>query len=121
MKILIIDDEPLIQEIIESYLSPLQAQVTKFSNILDAKQLLNKESVDLIISDFHMPEGSGLDLINYLRKQNNNTPIILMSGSIIQGCEALKFSAFIKKPVPPAELLNLVKKLTPNPKIGIKP
>jgi two-component system response regulator HydG len=125
MKIIVIDDEILIQEIIESYLAPCSAQVIKFNNIQEAQNFLATNPVDLIISDFYMPEGSGLDLINNLRSHNNLTPVILMSGSLVQGGDTLKFSAFIKKPVAPMALVNLVNslltKLTPDPKIGIKP
>ena len=113
MKIVIVDDEPLMGEIIESYLSSLEdTQFTKFTNIQEAYSFINSQPIDLIISDFYMPEGSGLDLITQLRDNKNLTPVILISGSHIQSHDSLKFSAFIKKPCPPLELLNLVKSLT---------
>lgn len=112
MKIVIIDDEPLMGEIIESYLASLGADFHKFTNIQAAYSFIEKESVDLIISDFYMPEGSGLDLITTLRNQENLTPVILISGSHVQEDDSLKFSAFIKKPCPPEEILKLVKSIT---------
>jgi DNA-binding NtrC family response regulator len=112
MKIVIIDDEPLMGEIIESYLSSLPAEFSKFTNIQEAAQFMKSNKVDLVISDFYMPEGSGLDFVNQLRSMEDLTPVVLISGSHVSGQDSMKFAAFIKKPCPPKELLNIVQSIT---------
>lgn len=111
MKIVVIDDEELIGFIIESYLSPLAGEVIKFVNINSAYDYLINNKVDLLISDFYMPEGSGLELIQKLRNEGWETPAILMSGSHVPLSEKNQFTAFIKKPVNMEELLKMARGL----------
>ncbi len=110
MKILIIDDEPLICAIMQTYLKKLGDAKTSPSAV-DALPLIKEFQPDIIISDYHMPEMTGLDLIKQLRKENNMTPVILISGSHISEVEQQMFADFLKKPITPADIVNKVNKM----------
>lgn len=69
-KCLIIDDEPLAIEIIESYLQKVEGfeVVAKFNNPLDAFDFLQKKSIDLMFLDIQMPKLSGIEFVKTLKK-----------------------------------------------------
>lgn len=111
MNILVVDDEPLICEIIKVYLENL-GSVKSAPSAIEALEVLKNEEFNLIISDFYMPEMTGLELVQKLRHENNQVPVLLMSGSHVDENELLNFTDFIKKPTNPKELMEKVKKIT---------
>jgi DNA-binding LytR/AlgR family response regulator len=78
MKVLIVDDEPLAQDILETYISnlPHLELVKKCNNAIEAIQVLNTEHIDLIFLDIQMPQLSGIDFVKTL---TNNKPMIIFT------------------------------------------
>mgnify|MGYP000987349902 FL=1 len=70
LKCIIVDDEPLAQEVLERYLENIRELelVTKCSNALEAFEVLNNENIDLMFLDISMPVISGIDFLRSLRK-----------------------------------------------------
>jgi DNA-binding LytR/AlgR family response regulator len=70
IKCLIIDDEPIARQILETYCGylPELAIVASCQNALEAKQILEREPVDLIFTDINMPILNGLAFIKTLRQ-----------------------------------------------------
>lgn len=72
------------------------------------------ENIDVVLSDLHMGDVSGLDLLQLWKKQHPETQFILLTGhsSINSAVEAIKGGAFdyITKPVNPDELIHLIRK-----------
>ena len=68
MKCIIIDDEPLAQQIIEDYIShiPFLDLVKKCSSVFEALEILQKTSIDLIFLDIHLPNVNGVEFISSL-------------------------------------------------------
>lgn len=68
-KVLIVDDEPLAQELLEAYLQKLPGfeLVGKCSNALEAFSMLNKQPVDLMLLDINMPEINGMEFLKTLK------------------------------------------------------
>jgi len=68
MNVLIIDDEPLALDVLETYISkmPELNLVARCSNALEANELLRKHPIDLIFLDIQMPQVSGVDFIKTL-------------------------------------------------------
>ena len=68
---LIVDDEPLALDLMESYVkrTPFLKLVARCSNALEVLQVLREEAVDLIFLDIQMPELNGLELSRVLDKQ----------------------------------------------------
>lgn len=100
--VLLVDDEDAILEVAQTYLESDGDIFAKTAcSALEAIKVLSHWDYDLIISDYSMPGGTGLDLLKALRRRGNNVPFILFTArdrAEIEG-EALKCGAcyFVEK------------------------
>ena len=104
MKILLVDDEPEILEILKEFLEIKSHDVTTASNGKQALEIvLAQDDFDLVFSDIKMPEMDGLTFLEKVRSNDLNIPVILISGQgdLESSIRALKLGAldFIVKPV----------------------
>ncbi|MGM0405983.1 MAG: GAF domain-containing protein, partial [Thermoplasmatota archaeon] len=92
MKILIVDDDQKILEQSKIFLKKKNKdlEVITESSGIRAIELLKSEKFDAIISDYKMPEISGIEILKRLRKKGNDTPFILLTG---KGCEEIAIEA----------------------------
>jgi CheY-like chemotaxis protein len=83
LRVLVVDDLEDIQELLAFMLqSSFHATIETFSSGNQAIERLKKEpSFDLIVSDYQMPDGSGLDVFKFLKSQQQNTPFLFLSGN----------------------------------------
>ena len=101
-RILIVDDTPVIREFLQEFFidSGFEADVAK--NGRDGLELALSEDYSLILSDVHMPEMSGMEMITKLRMSKSDVPVIMMDSlpnkqarlaaeSGAQGCLAKPF------------------------------
>ncbi len=109
---LIIDDEPDIRELLEITLNRMNIQTLCAEDITSAKKLLEKHSFDLCLTDMKLPDGNGLDLIDYIQKSNKPMPIAVITahGSMDIAITAMKKGAFdfLSKPVDLTVLRQLI-------------
>ncbi len=77
--IMVVDDEQMIQEMLEEFLSPEGFDVVLASNVDQALKILEERSVDVLITDLKMPGKSGLDLLKELRTEHPQIAPILMT------------------------------------------
>ncbi len=115
MKILIVDDSKLMLEVLSHYLKGEGYETSVAEDGFQALDLIQKEKIDLIVSDIMMPNISGLELLNLLKKfYFNNIPIILISSldkkAFIQRSMGLGAIDFVTKPIDFKNLSHLVKK-----------
>jgi PAS domain S-box-containing protein len=98
-RIVIIDDEQPIAATLQAILTDQGYKITAFTNSLDALKAIEKSpnDVDIIISDYSMPQMSGLELAEKLNKSGINIPIILMSGFFGEHIEACAQHAGIRE------------------------
>jgi DNA-binding LytR/AlgR family response regulator len=101
MKCVIIDDEPLAVDVIESYLQQVGGMeiVAKFTNPLEAITLLNKHKVDLVFLDIEMPNLTGIDLVKTL----DNIPQFIFTTAYPQyALDGFNLNAtdYLVKPIP---------------------
>jgi two-component system, NtrC family, response regulator PilR len=110
-RVLIIDDEPDIRELVEITLGRMQLDTDCAENITRAKQLLMQQNYDLCLTDMHLPDGKGLDLVEFIQQHFPRLPVAVITahGSIDTAIESMKAGAFdfISKPVD----LNVLRKL----------
>ena len=101
--ILYVDDEPSVGLILEDTLSRAGHRPMGARNVVEALQVLTKESVDLIISDYRMPGLTGLEFLSLLQREGYDIPLIMLTGyaSIEHAVAAIKAGAidYITKPV----------------------
>ena len=69
LRCMIVDDEQAALNILSNYISktPFLELIGAFTNPIAALDVINKESIDIVFLDIHMPEISGLDWIKLLR------------------------------------------------------
>lgn len=111
MKCIIIDDEPLAIDVIESYLLQIGGIdiVAKCNNPLDAITMLNKNQVDLVFLDIQMPNLTGIDLV----KTVHNIPQFIFTTAYPQyALDAFNLNAtdYLVKPIPFHRFLKAVTK-----------
>jgi len=80
VKILIVDDEPFVRDMMTAMIKPAGYDVVEAVNGAEAFNVCKKEVVDLIITDIVMPEKNGIDLIMNVKKEYPDIPIIAVSG-----------------------------------------
>jgi PAS domain S-box-containing protein len=111
-RILLVDDEPEVVATCGAILARLNYQVETFTDPKAALAAFEKapEHYDLVITDFIMPEISGLDICVAVRKSRSDCPIIVYSAYQpveldFKGLEAIRF---LEKPFEPTVLANTV-------------
>ena len=114
--VLIVDDEPDICELIEITLMRMGFQTQSAYTIADAHSFLKKQSFDLCLTDMHLPDGNGIDLVRHVQSNYPGTPIAVITahGNMESAVKALKAGAFdfVSKPVDIHILRNLVSSAT---------
>ena len=113
-KILIIDDDPHILDLLSELLGTKGFVVSSATGVQRAYKQISTQTFDLIISDMNMPDGSGLDIIKYSKQHCPQTPILVITafGTIENAVEAMHFGAFnyLTKPFSPQALFTLITK-----------
>lgn len=101
--IVIIEDDPLVNESVQSVLSSKYTRVEAFTDPNEGINQLHKISPDLLILDIFLGYANGLDILEQLRKQGYTMPVIIMTAfsDIKMAVRAMKLGAedFIVKPL----------------------
>ena len=101
-KILVIDDEQLIGELLMRYLNKKGYEVVPFTKGSEGIKAAQESSFNLVMVDIRMPGLSGFEVIKELQKSLPHLPIIAMSGSLVneEVTEILNLGirAFLNKP-----------------------
>ena len=102
-RVLVVDDEPDILELLELTLMRMGLHVERASNVREALQRLDNNSYNLCLTDMRMPDGEGLDIVRYITEQNLDVPVAVITahGNLENAVAALKAGAFdyLSKPV----------------------
>ncbi len=111
-KILLIDDDKYILNLLENYLQRNGFEVSvAFSGMSGIKQI-DKTDFDLILSDYRLPDFDGFKILQHSKSKNPATPVIIMTAyaEIKMAVKLIKSGAFdyIAKPVLPEEILRLI-------------
>ena len=113
MKILIIEDDPSLREIIRTTLEKERYIVEEASDFRTAEEKVADYSYDCILLDIMLPGGSGLDLLQTWKKQNKKENIIIISAkdSLEDKVLGLDLGAddYLPKPFHLVELIARVK------------
>lgn len=111
-KILIIDDDKDIRNLLTIYLENEGMQINTAENALQALKILKEKEFDLIILDIMMPDMDGIETCMKIRKEQN-IPIIMLSAKSedIDKIQGLASGAddYVSKPFNPLELIARVK------------
>ncbi len=120
-KVLLVDDEPYVTEIIGRILSQAKVEPIAASSGEEALHLLRNHSVDLVITDILMPGMSGLELLEKIKELYPTLPVIVLTahGDFYVAKEALNRGAFyfLTKPFNKSTILNITEKALRLPRL----
>ena len=112
-KVLVIDDEPDLLELLELTLSRMGLDTTRAQSVSEAIQLLDTQPFDLCLTDMRLPDGEGLAVVEHITEKALDVPVAVITafGSAENAVAALKAGAFdyLAKPVALEQLRALVK------------
>ena len=112
-KVLVIDDEPDLLELLELTLSRMGLDTTRAQSVAEAIRLLDAQGFDLCLTDMRLPDGEGLRVVEHITEKGLDVPVAVITafGSAENAVAALKAGAFdyLAKPVALEQLRALVK------------
>jgi two-component system NtrC family response regulator len=113
-KILVIDDEEAMCETLETILAFEDYDVTTSGDAREGLKIVERDTVNLIISDVRLPGMSGIEFLTAIKAGHPSIPVVMISayGDMKSAVDAMKRGAFdyLAKPFQPEELLVTVKK-----------
>ncbi len=102
MNILYADDSPTCILLVKLFLKEYNIKIDIAKNGQEAINLINKYKYDIIITDLQMPIKSGVDVLNYVKENNMNIPVIALTAfamkSDIEKFKSYGFDDYITKP-----------------------
>ncbi len=111
-KILLIDDEESILKVISTILKNEGFTVITAKSKKEALQKIKSIKFDILLSDYRLPDGTGLEILEKFREENLITPFIMITayGSINGAVEAMQKGAnhYISKPIDSSQLVEII-------------
>jgi DNA-binding NtrC family response regulator len=106
--ILVVDDDDRLRATLEMLIGNLGHEVLLASDVESAELVLGKRDADVVISDLRMPGGSGIDLLESIKRSGRDTPVIMLTayGTVETAVEAMRKGAFdfLLKPFETSEI-----------------
>ena len=110
--VLVVDDEPDLVELVTLTLSRMNLATQSAGDVATAKKLLKSQRFDLCLTDMRLPDGDGLDLVEWMSTQTPGVPcaVITAHGNVESAVRALKLGAFdfVSKPLDLGVLRRIV-------------
>jgi len=110
--VLVIDDEPDICELLSITLQRMDLSPQTANSIAAGRRLLKAERFDLCLTDMQLPDGDGLELVEWMQRNTPTVPVAVITahGNMESAVRALKVGAFdfVSKPLDLAGLRKLV-------------
>ena len=113
IKAIIVDDEPLALDVLESYIAQLPELelVARCENALEAREVLKEHDVDLMFLDINMPQLTGIDFLKTLSVKPNFIFTTAHPNYAVEGFE-LNAIDYLMKPIPLERFMKAVNKVS---------
>jgi YesN/AraC family two-component response regulator len=117
-KVLIVDDEPIMRNLVRSVNDSLGFETIEATNGLDGLHAFQNGQPDLVISDVYMPKSDGVELLCNIRTVNPGAKVILMTGhphfklSVIEPSQ--RPDGFLVKPFSVSTLVDMMHEILAN-------
>lgn len=109
-KVLVIDDEPVLRQVLQYFLEDNNFEVLTAADGIKGIEIAKKERPDVILTDLRMPGADGLDVLEAVKKMDNEIPVIVISGAnrLNDAVQALRLGAwdYLIKPIQDLSLLE---------------
>ena len=110
--VLVVDDEPDLLELVSLTLGRMNLRTRTAPDLGSARKLLKSERFDLCLTDMRLPDGDGLDLVEWIQANRTAVPVAVITahGNVESAVRALKLGAFdfVSKPLDLGVLRKLV-------------
>jgi two-component system, NtrC family, response regulator PilR len=110
--VLIVDDEPDLLELVSLTLSRMSLETHTAADVAGARKLLKSQHFDLCLTDLRLPDGDGLELVEWIEANKPQIPVAVITahGNVESAVRALKLGAFdfVSKPLDLGVLRKLV-------------
>src|SRR5258708_39459476 len=78
-KVLVVDDEPDLLELLELTLSRMGLDTTRAQTVAEAVKLLDTQGFDLCLTDMRLPDGQGLAVVEHITDKNLDVPVAVIT------------------------------------------
>lgn len=107
-RILIVEDDVVLARALKNWLERERLQVTCAITAANARRIIAEEEVDMILSDLRLPDGDGIELLEWMKKNKFRIPLIIMTqhAEVSSAIRAMKTGAedYLPKPIHPETL-----------------
>lgn len=115
-KILVVDDEAPIRELLSTYLAKYNYEVLVAGTGEEAQKAVNEEALHLVILDVVLPDSDGLELLSTFRQSHPNLPVVMLTGigfdeELLQEAQQRGATGYISKTLPLDQLLMEVRRV----------
>ncbi len=111
-KILLVEDDLTFSQMLQNFVQKNGHEITAASNIKTGLRFLEQNTFDLLLLDYRLPDGTGMDILADIREKGKLIPAIMMTSfnDVRTAVKAIRSGAFdfITKPVNPDELLMIM-------------
>ncbi len=122
-RVLVVDDEPDILELLELALLRMGLQVERATNVSEALRQLDSKPFSLCLTDMRLPDGNGLEVVRHIAAHHADVPVAVITahGNMENAVSVLKAGAFdyLSKPIALEQLRDLVKAALKLPQTAI--
>lgn len=122
-RVLFLEDEPTIREVLKEYMTMSQYQVMETENGDHAIEILNKNTFDIAVLDIMVPGASGLDVLSHIKDHYPQTATIMLTALEDETTQVDAFNRFaddyVVKPVSPIILLKRMETILRRTKQGL--
>ncbi len=110
IKVLVVDDERTIRELLSDTLAAVGYACLTAEDFRQAVDILDRENIDVVITDILLPGRSGVELLKHVKKTKPQIPVLAISGKNISGDEILAAGAdgFLAKPFRIGKIEDLI-------------
>lgn len=112
-KILIIEDDSTFSQVLEGFLTKYNHEAFVVNDVKKAFKITDQQHFDLLLIDYRLPDGTGLDILSHMLEKGSVQPVIIMTSfnDVRTAVKSIQLGAFdyITKPVNPDELLMIIK------------
>lgn len=114
MNVLVCEDDPGIQDLMEIMLEDMDFEVMKCDNQESVKELMSTEKVDIVIMDYWLSDGKADDVIIETKKKYPEVPILVVSAdtNLDEVVKKLEVNDYLKKPFDIIEFQSKIKQLS---------
>jgi CheY-like chemotaxis protein len=117
-RVLVVDDDPNLTDLLVDTLETIGYLARPAASAQEALALLASEHFDLVISDINMPEMSGIELLQQIKREHHHLPVMLITGISTETVKAQAYSSgadgFLAKPFRIGSIESEIAKLLQN-------